>query len=137
MRRVTNREMAKCVTQREEFDNCIQSCYARWGSAVQMTYNQEGDTVLTPSTEGVYSVVSYGVHLPLYVYSELTNKWYGNEDKYSQLTTNRHAQLARPYGVEITWVSTETMKALLDRGVVGLIQKKFREASGSAGRKAA
>jgi len=120
MKRITGHEMHGYVEKLTPFDNSKGSCYARWTDAVRLRPYE---------TERIYICVSYGPHWPLFIWSELTGEWYGNNEKYHRPTTNRHSRLAQPRGVEITWVDAETMRQIAKCGVLGAIQEKFKQAA--------
>lgn len=63
-----------------------------------------------------YTVYSYGLHYPMYVYDYEACQWYGNKDK-STPTTNRHMKRFEPYSVA-QWVDTETLSRIAIHGIV-------------------
>ena len=71
-------------------------------------------------SNGRYMVFSYGQHWPLFVYEQVTNTWYGNQNKYSP-TTSRHYSQAHPL-VEMVMLSVDDMKAVVRGGSVALIE---------------
>jgi hypothetical protein len=126
MKRITNSQIGAHVMRREEFNNSTHTgrdgrnypdgtVFARWRNVVEV--------------ERQYMVWSFGEHWPLYVYSELTNTWFGNATKYCSPTTNRHSSLAHPSGVEIKWVPVDELKVIATKGVIGAIQQKLQEAA--------
>jgi hypothetical protein len=71
------------------------------------------DGTVKPPT---YTVYSYGLHYPMYVYDYEACQWYGNADK-STRTTERHKNLVKPYSVA-QWVDTETIRHISLEGIV-------------------
>ena len=59
----------------------------------------------------LYTVYSYGIHFPLWVYDPLVDQWFGNADNYS-ITTSKHRTQSQPMNVTVKWYDTETMKRL-------------------------
>jgi hypothetical protein len=106
--------MGRACYKLTEFDNSKGSCYARWRDV---------------SGERFYVCFSYGDWWPLYMFSEATKTWYGNSTRYTRPTTNRHATLACPRDVEITWLPVDDMIDLSTHGLVGYIQQKFKQAA--------
>jgi hypothetical protein len=76
-------------------------------------YALQREIVKSPPT---YTVYSYGLHYPMYVYDYEACQWYGNADK-STPTTERHKNLVRPYSVA-QWVDTETLRHISIEGIV-------------------
>lgn len=95
MIRIANKNARKYVVRKEEFGGS--NTFARW----------TGD-----NSKNMYVVYSYGPHFPMYIFTE--GHWFGNKSKYS-CTTSRHQSQLRPYG-ELTWLSTEDMKRLVNAG---------------------
>ena len=69
-----------------------------------------------------YIVYSYRYTWPLYVYDEIADTWFENEQQFSQ-TTTRHRNLCRPTGVETVKLRTDDMMIVANRGVTGLVSK--------------
>jgi hypothetical protein len=63
---------------------------------------------------GKYVAYSYGYHYPLYYFDG--QKWYGNKVKYS-FTTGKHRSQLRPKVNDITWVETQEIKDLINKGL--------------------
>ena len=74
---------------------------------------ERGDEILRPPT---YTVYSYGLHYPMYVYDYEACQWYGNKDK-STPTTNRHMKRFEPYSIA-QWVDTQTLSNIAIHGIV-------------------
>ena len=72
-----------------------------------------GECLTKPPT---YTVYSYGLHYPMYVYDYEACQWYGNKDK-STPTTNRHMKLFEPYSVA-QWVDAKTLSNISIHGIV-------------------
>lgn len=70
-----------------------------------------------------YTVYSYGVHYPMYVYDYEACQWYGNKDK-STPTTQRHKTRFEPYSVA-QWVDTETLSNIAIHGIVETSAKRM------------
>ena len=77
------------------------------------TSRNTGECLSKPPT---YTVYSYGLHYPMYVYDYEACQWYGNKDKSTQ-TTMRHMKLFEPYSVA-HWVDTETLSNIAIYGIV-------------------
>lgn len=63
-----------------------------------------------------YTVYSYGLHYPMYVYDYEACQWYGNADK-STPTTQRHKSRFKPHSIA-QWVDTETLSRIAIHGIV-------------------
>ena len=76
-------------------------------------------------TDEIYAVYSYGKHFPMYVYDLGAETWFANHNKYSRSTTShqRHAT-PRPFSA-MSWVSTESLRRLIDGG--GLVESIRRK----------
>ena len=61
---------------------------------------------------GKYVAYSYGYHFPLYYFDG--QNWYGNKVKYS-VTTGKHRSQLRPQVDNITWVTTQEIKDLINK----------------------
>ena len=70
-----------------------------------------------------YTVYSYGLHYPMYVYDYEACQWYGNKDK-STPTTTRHMNKFKPYSVS-QWVGTETLSNISIHGIVETSAKRM------------
>lgn len=73
-----------------------------------------------------YTVFSYGLHYPMYVYDYEACQWFGNKDK-STPTTEKHKRKFKPYSVA-HWVDTKTLKAIAARGLVVTTARRMEEA---------
>lgn len=80
----------------------------------RLLFENRNGTVYSQRARGLYTVFSYGLHFPMYIWEEDRQVWYGNKDKYSA-TTSRHQALCRPPQVD-QWFDTETMCKLYERG---------------------
>lgn len=69
----------------------------------------------------LYAVYSYGTHWPLFIYDSLSNKWFENEDRYSN-TTSRHRSLTRP-AARTELRSCSWMKDCLEAGGERLLEE--------------
>jgi hypothetical protein len=87
---------------------------------VYALYREANALRIEPST---YTVYSYGIHYPMYVYDYEACQWYGNKDK-STPTTNRHMSRFKPYSVA-QWVDTETLSSIAMRGIVQTSAKRM------------
>lgn len=76
-------------------------------------FRNKNNTIFAQRKKDLYVVYSYGYHWPLYVYDFETQKWYGNEDKYS-VTTSRHATQTNP-DVVSDWLSKDDVVVLVSR----------------------
>lgn len=112
--RCSNSDAIRFIEYRDEFETNNQTMFGRW------QYKHERGT-------GRYVVYSYGYHFPMYVYDANTCEWYGNKDKYSR-TTSSHQTKARPRAGIADWFDTETMKRIIEFGMVGLIEHKLEKA---------
>ena len=96
-----------------------------WGTGdVHDTYQPEGGCPRRPVR---YVVYSYGTHFPMYIWDEVTHRWYGNSDKYSR-TTTRHQHNANPTFFNpdipsraIQWLDTDKMRAIARYGVFATV----------------
>lgn len=70
-----------------------------------------------------YTVYSYGLHYPMYVYDYEACQWYGNADKSTQ-TTQRHKTRFEPYSVS-QWVNTDTLKRISIFGIVNATAQRM------------
>lgn len=114
--RCSNSDAIRFIEYRDEFETNNETMYGRW----KYRDINEGDS-------GRYVVYSYGDHFPMYVYDSKTCQWYGNKDKYSR-TTSCHQSKARPRAGVADWFDTETMKRIVEFGMVGLIEHKLEKA---------
>lgn len=80
---------------------------------------REGTTERPPT----YTVYSYGLHYPMYVYDYEACQWYGNETK-STPTTQRHKSRFKPYSVA-QWVDTESLQHIATRGIVNTTARRM------------
>ena len=72
-----------------------------------------------------YVVFSYGGHWPLFVYDFNTDRWFENDDRYSN-TTSKHRRYAHPLPPEgTTKLSLDEMRVLSDYGLKALAQWKM------------
>lgn len=92
--RTTNREARNYVINGVPFTNSNGQLFGRW------------------ETPSLYVVYSYGEHWPLFIWSERTETWYENEDKYS-VTTSRHHTHAHPHR-ETERISRAKMREIID-----------------------
>ena len=114
---IRNRQMGAFAGRRTNFWNNNHSCYSVWN--LHMT-QKEIDYLSTdgklsmwkfrPPVHGKviqasYVVFSYGCHHPLYVYDNVSGRWFENRDRVSQTTTQHRAD-ARPKDKEGKYVST-------------------------------
>lgn len=76
-----------------------------------------------PKMPPTYTVYSYGLHYPMYVYDYEACQWYGNKDKSTQ-TTERHKKRFEPYSVA-HWVDTQTLKRISIYGIVETSAKRM------------
>lgn len=60
---------------------------------------------------GLYTVYSYGLHWPMFIYDSETGRWFENEDKYS-VTTSKHRTQAHPQR-ETTLLSCHAMQDIV------------------------
>lgn len=96
-------DCAELVRKKEPFDF----------SNVRGVFRSEYLTIKKPPT---YTVYSYGLHYPMYVYDYEACQWYGNKDK-STPTTERHKSKFKPYSVA-QWVDTDTLDSIAMAGIV-------------------
>ena len=87
-----------------------------WGENYEQGIEGTGEIVSR------YVVYSYRYTWPLYVYDEIADTWFENEQQFSQ-TTTRHRNLCRPTGVETVKLRTDDMMIVANKGVVGLVSK--------------
>lgn len=111
--RCSNSDAIKFIEYRDEFITNSQTMHGQW------KYKGEDG--------GRYVVYSYGEHFPMYIYDSKTCEWYGNKDKYSR-TTSCHQTKARPRAGVDDWFDTETMKRIVEFGMVGLVEHKLEKA---------
>ena len=71
---------------------------------------------LSESYPPTYSLYSYGLHYPMYVYDYEACQWYGNKTKSTQ-TTMRHMKMFEPYSIA-QWVEAETLSNIAMYGIV-------------------
>jgi len=65
-----------------------------------------------------YAVYSYGPHWPLFIYSNVTGRWYENTDRYGTTTSKHHSQ-AHPH-CDTIGLCCADMKLLDQHGPVAL-----------------
>ena len=102
------------------------SVYGRWEYDFDHTLPNQNYTP-TGAKPIRYVVYSYGWHFPMYIWDEVTQRWYGNRDKYSR-TTTRHQYAANPTfftsdtpNRAITWLDTDKMIAIARYGVFATV----------------
>ena len=117
MSKITNREAGHKVARKETFTTGNETMFANW---------VEVGGAADPQTEGLYVVYSYRISWPIYVWSEVAQKWFANKDKFS-LTTSRHMSYAHPPVAreDLTWLHLDQMMALAAWGYAGLVQQKL------------
>lgn len=112
-----HREMRRYMTQREAFCSPLR----------KIMDSGRGRSVFAtpPGWNNIvnYTVHSYGTHYPMYVWDSDTQKWYGNNEKYSRTTTKWMSKL-QPDG-PIEWVSMDKLMVIRRVGVVGLIRERL------------
>lgn len=77
--------------------------------------------------ERCYCVFSYSYSWPLLVFSNHTNTWYGNDERYSN-TTTRHMSHAKPYEKEVLMVGRNALYEMVGNGTIGTVRRKIAEA---------
>lgn len=128
--RVSNRGTSALVAARVPFKTDNNTMAGIW---VKTDSGNTPVSCLDP--EARYVVYSYGLHFPMYIYDNATQRWYGNESKYS-VTTTRHQMLARRNlptdGIQ--WMSHAMMLRIARGGLVdALIQHVNSTACETAG----
>lgn len=78
-----------------------------------------------PELPATYTIYSYGLHYPLYVYDYEACQWYGNKDGSSQ-TTNRHRAKFKPHSVA-QWVDTATLDRISFKGIVNTTAERMEQ----------
>ena len=94
----------ECVEKREQFKNRSESIFTTGASITEWS---EGDSL--------YIVYSYGSHYPMFIYDYTCERWYANEDYYSQTTSKQRTQLM-PRGVDVDWANTCEMSGIAAHG---------------------
>lgn len=124
-KRVTLKEMRSCVQQGIEFRGTNDSPWDKpsvWGE------NREyGPYTNAKPLERCYCVFSYRYSWPILVFSDLTGKWYGNDD-YVSSATSRHLRMCKPEGVEINWVGQIALTELANNGTSGAVRQMVKAA---------
>ena len=118
--RINGRKAHEYVTKRVPFKNSNGQLYGHW--EVSGVAYSEGNGLC-------YVVYSYGQHWPLYVWDDVTQRWYGNRDKHSA-TTTKHSGCARPSVAysDIHWLPLGTIKALAFEGYRALAAARVQGA---------
>ena len=70
-----------------------------------------------------YAVYSYGPHWPLFIYSNVTGRWYENTDRYGTTTSKHHSQ-AHPH-CDTIGLCCADMKLLDQHGPVALTKQRL------------
>lgn len=109
--RINGRQCRSYVKKREPFRNSNGQLYAVW-TAAGVAY---ADTPVGMR----YVVYSYGEHWPLFIWDDLTQRWYANSEKYGT-TTSRHHSQAHPHVDDVTHLSTYAMRVLATAGYPAL-----------------
>ena len=98
---ISNNEMSEFTTHQQHFRN-------------------NNGTVYTKSInhEQLYVVYSYGEHWPMYVHDNVSHTWFGNGDRYSRPTTNRHTVMATPdiHPEDMVYVSKDILQDIISFG---------------------
>lgn len=128
MARVTNKEMSGYTRRREPFQNKGMSCFGKWQLPSDVCWGDHDPRKhVKTHPEALFVVTStYGV--PLYVWAEEAEKWFGNDAiRYKHINSQLQAHLraSAPRGVDIQWVDETTMKDIVALGVVRAVQRKF------------
>lgn len=75
-----------------------------------------GNNIHAEKLKHGYIVYSYGIHYPMYIYSNFSRHWFGNSDHYS-LTTEKHKTQCKtqckPQGNKVLHLDTEQMNELI------------------------
>ena len=117
---ITNREARTFVEQGVEFINTNKTLWGEW----RQYGPYHPDNV---PAERCYCVFSYSYSWPLLVYSDQTDTWYSNDEKYSR-TTSRHMSHVKPREKEILSVGCRALVELMSNGAVGHVRKIVAEA---------
>lgn len=107
MSKICNADAADYARRKAQFCNTNDTLFGTW------------------SYTNVYTVFSYGMHYPMYIWC--ADQWYENEDGYSR-TTSKHKTQARPTNNTIR-KPTEWMVKLSERGLVRLTQERLAGAN--------
>ena len=129
--RTTTGDTRRLVNARIPFVAGKETIYGRW----EWGYDDTNPDPILPMPNQAhtptnakrlrYVVYSYGSHFPMYIWDEVTQRWYGNRDKYS-ITTTRHQRHACPgYSYHdnpsIQWLDTDKMIAIARHGVFATV----------------
>ena len=124
--RTTTSDTRRLVNGRVPFVAGKETVYGRWEYGYDYTTPSPTLPRIPSAAKRVrYVVYSYGTHFPMYIWDEVTQRWYGNRDKYS-ITTTRHQRYACPgYSyhddVPIQWLDTGKMIAIARYGVFATV----------------
>jgi hypothetical protein len=131
MSRIANDFMRMYVTRRDEFVNNSGNCRGDW-QLPERVYNTPAKqgAALAEEAGRLYVVrvkTSGPFKLPVYVYSERTDSWFGINDR---ITLKDRWRKMEPYGVEVQYVDQHVMRNIVAIGVAGAIRVKMRGALG-------
>lgn len=121
IQRTTNREVRNYVEQGVEFINKARTMWGEWRSYGPYNHETAGPA------ERCYCVFSYRYDWPLLVYSDQTDTWYSNDERYSR-TTSRHMSHIKPREREVLSVGRNALMELVSNGAVGHVRKIVAEA---------
>lgn len=99
-KRINGRLARSYVQTRTEFKNSNGQLYGEWR---------------TVNGHSHYTVYSYGMHWPLFIWVREVKTWFENKDKFSP-TTSKHRSYTHPYPPTIVPLSCDNMRALDVRG---------------------
>lgn len=126
MKIVSRKEMRLCVEQGVEFKGTNKVDYSTrptvWGE-----WRQYGPYADSKPLERCFCVFSYSYSWPIIVFSELTNKWYANQEKASP-TTTRHMTECKPTNATLNMVSRSAMLEIVANGTAGAVRQIVKAA---------
>ncbi len=126
MKIVNRREMRTCVEQGIEFKGTNKvdgtSQPTVWGEWRQYGPYTEGKPL-----ERCFCVFSYSYSWPIIVFSELTNKWYANQEKASP-TTTRHLNECMPTKAVPDMLSRTALSEIVANGTAGAVRQMIKAA---------